>query len=198
MLHTRSNKTWERDTLNLLPAQPWVCLTFLDPATASPPGGEHLSPEAAEVAELASLVSPPRWQSRLAPYQRREAACGELPGHKTPGCATSPTLLRTRPSSQGAHLVLLPIKCTGTYSKLYYIIIKCAHMIQYTFMVVHSSVAVFMQQLLHSTECDGSEVTGVLQLEETLQVRCCLTPRYVHPLAVDSIQPKNKYIPLLK
>lgn len=185
MLHIRSNKMGERDTLNLLPAQPRVCLTFLDPAAASPPGGEHLSPEAAEVAELASLVSPPRWQSRLAPYQWREAACGELPGHKTQGCATSPTLLRTQHSSQGAHLVLLPIKCT--YSILYYIIIKCVHMIQYTFMVIHSSVAVFMQQLLHSTECDGSEVTGVLQLEEPLQVRCCLTPRYVHPLAVDSI-----------
>lgn len=67
-------------------------------------------------------------------------------------------------------------------------------MIEYTFMIIHSSVAVFMQQLLHSTECDGSEVTGVLQLEETLQVRCCLTPCYVHPLAVESIQPKNKYI----
>lgn len=61
-------------------------------------------------------------------------------------------------------------------------------------MVIHGGVAVFMQQLLHSTECDGSKVTRVLQLEETLQVRCCLTASYIHPLAVDSIQPKDKYI----
>lgn len=61
-------------------------------------------------------------------------------------------------------------------------------------MVIHGGVAVFVQQLLHSTERDGSKVTRVLQLEETLQVRCCLTASYIHPLAVDGIQPKDKYI----
>lgn len=61
-------------------------------------------------------------------------------------------------------------------------------------MVIDGGVAVFMQQLLHSAECDGSKVTRVLQLEETLQVRCCLAAGYIHPLAVDSIQPKDKYI----
>lgn len=58
-----------------------------------------------------------------------------------------------------------------------------------TFMIIHSSVTVFMQQLLHTTECDGSEVTWIFQLKEALQVRRCLTPSHVYTLTVDRIQP---------
>ena len=65
-------------------------------------------------------------------------------------------------------------------------------------MVIHSSVAVFVQQFLHTAECDGGEVTGVLQLEETLQVRRCLTPGHVHTLTVHSIKPGIKIISCVK
>lgn len=61
-----------------------------------------------------------------------------------------------------------------------------------TFMIIRSSVTVFMQQLFHAAECDGSEVTRVFQLEEALQVGCCLTPCHVHTLTVDCIQPRVK------
>lgn len=61
-----------------------------------------------------------------------------------------------------------------------------------TFMIIHSSVTVFMQQFLHPAECDGSEVTGVFKLEEALQVRRCLTPSHVHTLTVHRIEPAIK------
>lgn len=62
-------------------------------------------------------------------------------------------------------------------------------MLHDTFMIIHSSVTVFMQQFLHTAECDGGDVTWVFQLEETLQVGRCLTPSHVHTLTVHRIQP---------
>lgn len=61
-----------------------------------------------------------------------------------------------------------------------------------TFVIIHSSITVFMQQLLHAAECDGGEVAGVFQLEEALQVGRCLTPSHVHTLTVHRIQPRIK------
>lgn len=66
-----------------------------------------------------------------------------------------------------------------------------------TFMIIHSSVTVFMQQFLHPAECDGGEVTWVFQLEEALQVGRCLTPSHVHTLTVDCIQSPIKTILIL-
>lgn len=63
-------------------------------------------------------------------------------------------------------------------------------------MVIHGGVAVFVQQLLHPAKRDGGKVPRVLQLEETLQVRRRLAASYIHPLAVNSIQPKTKHIPI--
>lgn len=39
-----------------------------------------------------------------------------------------------------------------------------------TFVIINSSVTVFMQQLFHAAECDSSEVPRILQLQEALQV----------------------------
>lgn len=56
-------------------------------------------------------------------------------------------------------------------------------------MIIHSSVAVLMQQLLHAAERDGSKVTWVFQLQEALQVGRCLAPSHIHTLTIHSIQP---------
>lgn len=66
------------------------------------------------------------------------------------------------------------------------------HVCVRTFVVIHSSVAVLMQQLLHAAERDGGEVARVFQLEEALQVGRRLTPRHVHALAVGRVQPRSK------
>lgn len=63
----------------------------------------------------------------------------------------------------------------------------------FTFMIVDRCVTVFMQQLLHTAQCDGGEVTGVLQLQESLQVGHRLTPSHVHALTVCSIQSWTEY-----
>ncbi|TNN60320.1 hypothetical protein EYF80_029485 [Liparis tanakae] len=44
------------------------------------------------------------------------------------------------------------------------------HATRCTFMVIHSGVAVLVQQFLHAAQCDCGEVTWVLQLEEALQL----------------------------
>lgn len=49
----------------------------------------------------------------------------------------------------------------------------------------------FMQDLLHATEGDGSEVSWVLQLKEALEVDSRLTPTEIYSLAVFSIQSVN-------
>lgn len=61
-------------------------------------------------------------------------------------------------------------------------------------MIIHRSVTVLMQQFLHTTECDGSQVTRVLQLEEALQVGCSLAPGNVDSLTVPCIQPPIRTI----
>lgn len=59
-------------------------------------------------------------------------------------------------------------------------------------MIIHSGVAVLMQQLLHAAERDGSKVTWVFQLQEALQVGRCLAPSHIHTLTIYSIQPQTK------
>lgn len=68
----------------------------------------------------------------------------------------------------------------------------CTGILTSTFLIIHSSVTVLMQQLLHTAECDGSKVTGVFQLEEALQVGRCLTPSHIHALTVHCVQPWTK------
>lgn len=68
----------------------------------------------------------------------------------------------------------------------------CTDILTSTFLIIHSSVTVLMQQLLHTAECDGSKVTGVFQLEEALQVGRCLTPSHIHTLTVQRVQPWTK------
>lgn len=68
----------------------------------------------------------------------------------------------------------------------------CTDILTSTFLIIHSSVTVLMQQLLHTAECDGSKVTRVFQLEEALQVGCCLTPSHIHTLTVHRVQPWTK------
>lgn len=80
------------ETAGFLPALPKVCPASPGPAGASLLCAEHSSPEAVEAAGLVSPASPPHSHSRLVTYLRREAACGELPVHKTRGYATFPTL----------------------------------------------------------------------------------------------------------
>lgn len=67
-----------------------------------------------------------------------------------------------------------------------------------TFVVIHSRVAVLVQQLLHAAKCDGSEVARVFQLEEALQVHRGLTPSDVHALTVHRVQPRIKPHPEIK
>lgn len=67
-------------------------------------------------------------------------------------------------------------------------------LIHRTFMIIHSSITMLMQQLLHAAECDGGKVTRVFELQEALQIGCCLTPSHIHALAVHRIQPWIKTI----
>lgn len=63
-----------------------------------------------------------------------------------------------------------------------------------TFVIVRCSVAMFMQQFLHTAERDGRKMTRVFQLQEALQVRRRLTSSHIHTFTVHSIQPGFKII----
>lgn len=59
-------------------------------------------------------------------------------------------------------------------------------------MIVHCGVTMFVQQFLHTAQCDGRQMTRVFQLQEALQVRRRLTSSHIHTFAVYSIQPEIK------